>query len=92
MTPNAKQRPEILKSIKKRVLANHINVAGIDYGAWAQHVDDVPPNCSIVTCGHSKAAWGNFWRNSRRATRSLLRNSLCGPMYHAFASSRGMSR
>ena len=33
MTPHAKQRAEILKSIKKRVLANHINVAGVDYGA-----------------------------------------------------------
>lgn len=40
MTTNAKQRTEILKSIKKRVLANHINVAGIDYGVWAQHVDE----------------------------------------------------
>ena len=43
MTPDAKQRAEILKSIKKRVLANHINVAGIDYAAWAQHVDERTP-------------------------------------------------
>jgi C-terminal processing protease CtpA/Prc len=43
MTPDAKQRAEILKSIKKRVLANHINVAGIDYVAWAQHVDERTP-------------------------------------------------
>jgi len=43
MTPDAKQRGEILKSIKKRVLASHINVAGIDYGAWAQHVDERTP-------------------------------------------------
>ena len=43
MTPDAKQRAEILKSIKKRVLANHINVAGIDYSAWAQHVDARTP-------------------------------------------------
>jgi len=43
MTPDAKQRAEILKSIKKRVLASHINVAGIDYAAWAQHVDQRTP-------------------------------------------------
>ena len=43
MTPDAKQRAEILKSIKKRVLANHINVAGIDYSAWALHVDKRTP-------------------------------------------------
>lgn len=43
MTPDAKQRAEILKSIKKRVLANHINVADVDYGAWAQHVDKRTP-------------------------------------------------
>ncbi len=43
MTPDAKQRAEILKSIKKRVLANHINVAGIDYDAWVQHVDERAP-------------------------------------------------
>ena len=43
MVPDAKQRAEILKSIKKRVLANHINVAGIDYGAWAQHVHERTP-------------------------------------------------
>jgi len=48
MTPDAKQRAEILKSIKKRVLANHINVAGIDYGAWAQNVDDRTPD--LLTC------------------------------------------
>src|SRR5579884_2951479 len=48
MAPDAKQRTEILKSIKKRVLANHINVAGIDYGVWAQHVDERTPE--LLTC------------------------------------------
>src|SRR3954451_9095161 len=43
MTPDGKQRAEILKTIKKRVLANHINVAGIDYSAWAQHFDERAP-------------------------------------------------
>ncbi|HJT71308.1 MAG TPA: S41 family peptidase [Terriglobales bacterium] len=43
MTPDAKQRAEIVKLTKKRVLANHINVAGIDYGAWARHVDERTP-------------------------------------------------
>jgi carboxyl-terminal processing protease len=43
MTPDAKQRAEILKSIQKRVLANHINVAGIDYSAWVQKVDERTP-------------------------------------------------
>lgn len=47
MTPDAKQRAEILKSIKKRVLANHINVAGIDYGAWVRHVDERTPELLI---------------------------------------------
>lgn len=43
MTPDTKQRSEILKAIKKRVLANHINVAGIDYCGWTQHVDERTP-------------------------------------------------
>ena len=47
---DAKQRASILKSIKKLVLAHHINVAGIDYGAWSQHVDHRTPdllNCDV---------------------------------------------
>jgi carboxyl-terminal processing protease len=39
MTPDTKQRAQILKTIKKLVLTKHINVSGIDYGAWTEHVD-----------------------------------------------------
>ncbi|MCL5743733.1 MAG: S41 family peptidase, partial [Acidobacteria bacterium] len=38
-----RQRAEILKAIKKLVLANHINVGGIDYAAWAERVDGRTP-------------------------------------------------
>jgi carboxyl-terminal processing protease len=40
MTSTPKQREQILKSIKKLVLAHHINVFGVDYSAWCQHVDN----------------------------------------------------
>ena len=43
MTLEPKKRAEILKAVKKLVLAHHINVAGIDYGAWAQSVDKKTP-------------------------------------------------
>jgi carboxyl-terminal processing protease len=36
---DSKQRTQILQAIKKLVLAHHINVAGIDYDAWTEHVD-----------------------------------------------------
>ena len=39
MTLDSKKRTKILRAIKKLVLAHHINVAGIDYGAWTEHVD-----------------------------------------------------
>ena len=39
MVLGANVRANILKSIKKLVLAHHINVAGIDYGAWISRVD-----------------------------------------------------
>jgi carboxyl-terminal processing protease len=35
---DSKKRTQILQSIEKRVLAHHINVAGIDYGAWTKRV------------------------------------------------------
>jgi carboxyl-terminal processing protease len=43
MTVEPRKRGEILKAIKKLVLANHINVAGIDYAAWAEHLDARTP-------------------------------------------------
>ena len=39
MTLESKTRAQILQSIKKLVLAHHINVGGIDYGVWAERVD-----------------------------------------------------
>jgi carboxyl-terminal processing protease len=39
MTLDSKNRTQILQSIKKAVLAHHINVAGVDYGAWTERVD-----------------------------------------------------
>jgi C-terminal processing protease CtpA/Prc len=39
MTLDSKKRSQILKAIKKLVLAHHINVAGIDYDAWTARVD-----------------------------------------------------
>ena len=39
MTLDSKTRAQILQSTKKLVLAHHINVGGIDYGAWAERVD-----------------------------------------------------
>lgn len=39
MVLNANSRANILKSIKKLVLAHHINVAGVDYGVWTARVD-----------------------------------------------------
>jgi carboxyl-terminal processing protease len=43
MTLNSKTRAQILRSIKKLVLAHHINVGGIDYGAWTNRVDERTP-------------------------------------------------
>lgn len=39
MTLEPKNRAQILKAVKKMVLARHINVGGIDYGAWAESFD-----------------------------------------------------
>src|ERR1700722_14257753 len=39
MALDSKQRTDILRAIKKLVLAHHINVAGIDYGAWTERLD-----------------------------------------------------
>ncbi len=36
---NEKQRKDILANVRKRVLTNHFNVAGIDYQEWATHFD-----------------------------------------------------
>jgi carboxyl-terminal processing protease len=40
MTLDSKKRMQILRAIKKLVLAHHINVAGIDYGTWTARVQD----------------------------------------------------
>jgi carboxyl-terminal processing protease len=39
MELDSNQRTRILHAIKKRVLAHHINLAAIDYAAWAARVD-----------------------------------------------------
>jgi hypothetical protein len=39
MSLNPEMRQRILSNIKKRVLANHINVAGVDYEDWFQSID-----------------------------------------------------
>lgn len=39
MTIDSKERTQILRAIKKLVRAHHINVAGVDYVAWAERVD-----------------------------------------------------
>ena len=39
MTLDSKTRTKILKSMKKLVLGHHINIGGIDYGAWTERVD-----------------------------------------------------
>jgi carboxyl-terminal processing protease len=38
--PSPKQRREVLASIRKRILKNHFNVAGVDYEEWARRFDD----------------------------------------------------
>lgn len=43
MTLDLKTRAQILRSIKKLVLAHHINVGGIDYGTWTERVDERTP-------------------------------------------------
>ncbi len=43
MVLTKKQRTEIVRSLKKVVLAHHINVAGVDYNEWAKGVDDKSP-------------------------------------------------
>jgi carboxyl-terminal processing protease len=39
MALDSKQRTDIVRAIKKLVLAHHINVAGINYGAWTERLD-----------------------------------------------------
>ena len=39
MTLDPSKRAQILRSIKKLILAHHINVGGIDYSAWTERVD-----------------------------------------------------
>jgi C-terminal processing protease CtpA/Prc len=43
MTMEPKERAEILKAIKKLVLAHHINVGGVDYAAWTGLADERTP-------------------------------------------------
>ena len=43
MSLDPKTRGHILKSIKKLVLAHHINVSGIDYASWTELVDRRTP-------------------------------------------------
>jgi hypothetical protein len=38
-----KERAEILKAIKKLVLAHHINVGGVNYATWTGLVDERTP-------------------------------------------------
>ena len=40
MSLNKKQRLQILSTVRKRVLGNHFNVAGIDYASWSKVFDD----------------------------------------------------
>ena len=42
------QRAEILASIKRHVFNHHINVAGVDYDAWARHVDEKAPSLLVA--------------------------------------------
>ena len=39
MTLQPGKRAEILRAIKRLVLAHHINIGGIEYGEWTKHVD-----------------------------------------------------
>src|ERR1700674_5469510 len=43
MTLEPRKRAEILKAIKKLVLAHHINVGGVDYAEWTGRVDERTP-------------------------------------------------
>ncbi len=42
------KRTEILRAIQKRVLTKHVNVAGIDYNAWAQRFEAKVPELLTV--------------------------------------------
>ena len=39
----AKQRAEILASVKKSILKRHFNVGGVDYDQWANRFDERAP-------------------------------------------------
>jgi C-terminal processing protease CtpA/Prc len=43
MSLNQKERTEVLTIIKKRVVSNHFNAAGVDHGAWVHRVDERTP-------------------------------------------------
>jgi C-terminal processing protease CtpA/Prc len=43
ISPTPKQRTEILAAVKKSVLKNHFNVAGVDYNDWARRFDERSP-------------------------------------------------
>jgi carboxyl-terminal processing protease len=40
----SRERTKILRSIKKQVLAHHINVCGVDYAAWSNRFDERTPD------------------------------------------------
>lgn len=48
MRSKSEQRAQILRSIKKRVLAHHINVFGVDYDAWCRCVDKRTPDLTAA--------------------------------------------
>ena len=60
MTIEPKKRAEILKAIKKLVLAHHINVGGVDYAAWTGRVDERTPGLLTQTYLPSKQAYASF--------------------------------
>src|SRR5881296_2069775 len=43
MALDSKTRAQIVRSIKKLVLAHHINVGSVDYAAWTRRVDERTP-------------------------------------------------
>ena len=43
MSLNLNERAKIVASVKKHVLKNHINVAGVNYDAWSKLVDERTP-------------------------------------------------
>ena len=60
MELDSKQRTRILHAIKKRVLAHHINLAAIDYAAWAARVDGRTPELLAADVGGFEAGVRDF--------------------------------